>query len=68
MLKELISCFMTENEMREAKLLPSYRPQGGPEILLFALFMAAMRRAGTDDMTNLQTVFQREWKQLHRCD
>ena len=38
--KSFISCFLTEGEMRDRKLLPIYKSQRRPELLLAAISKA----------------------------
>ena len=47
-LKEFISCFMTEQEMRDEALLPLYRSQGKPELLLAAIRKSEETRREND--------------------
>lgn len=46
-IQEVVSCFLTEKEMRDRGLLAPYRSLGNPDALLFALRRAEERRKET---------------------
>lgn len=55
-IKELVSCFLTEQQMRDRGLLAPYKSLGKPDALLFAIRKSEELRRGEDVGSSISTL------------